>query len=366
MAAILPAWIKKYGEQEALKMWEDYKHRIKGNTKEKLREKHGDEYVKDLSKRKVSYSLDSYIKRYGKELGERKWNETLNKKLKTQKENFKNKKWNNGRTLEQYQTRYGVEDGYNKWQKRNKHQSYMVSLERYLVDFGEEGRDIIKRMKNTTSLEKFIERYGKEDGPLEYKKYTERCKLSSKRSLDYWIHYHNGDLELAKQSRKEHQSNTSLDKFVERYGEIIGREKYINWIENVTSCHQWYSKVSQELFWRLFEDLNLLEHETRFYELNSEEQFYLNDKVIRVDFKYKNKIIEFNGDYWHANPELYSKSDKLVKGKTAESIWAKDASRIDRLTSAGYEIMVVWENEWKNNRDYILNECKNFIKKENE
>ena len=288
MAAILPAWIKKYGEQEALKMWEDYKHRIKGNTKEKLREKHGDEYVKDLSKRKVSYSLDSYIKRYGKELGERKWNETLNKKLKTQKENFKNKKWNNRRTLEQYQTRYRVEDGYNKWQKRNKHQSYMVSLERYLVDFGEEGRDIIKRMKNTTSL----------------------------------------------------------DKFVERYGEIIGREKYINWIENVTSCHQWYSKVSQELFWRLFEDLNLLEHETRFYELNSEEQFYLNDKVIRVDFKYKNKIIEFNGDYWHANPELYSKSDKLVKGKTAESIWAKDASRIDRLTSAGYEIMVVWENEW--------------------
>ena len=101
MAAILPYWIKKYGEKEALEKWEVYKNSLKGNTNEKLKEKYGEEYVKNLKIKKNTYSLDACIKKYGEELGKIKWEERLQKKLNSQKENFKDKKWNHGQTLEE-------------------------------------------------------------------------------------------------------------------------------------------------------------------------------------------------------------------------------------------------------------------------
>jgi hypothetical protein len=360
MAAILPSWIKKYGEEKANEMWIEYKNKCK-KTSEYYENKYGKDYSDNLKKKKASYSLDYCIEKYGKELGEKKWNERLFKKIKTQKNNFKNKKWNNGRTLEEYQKRYGIEDGYIRWKKRNDHQAYTSSLLRYIDEYGEDAKNIIKKIKNNTSLTSFIERFGEEAGKKQYTEYINKLKLSSKRSIEYWINKCNGDLETAKILFKDFHNNTSLDKFIKKYGDDLGKEKYASWLISINGKkNQFYSKISQKLFWVLYNELKLSNEDTKFYELNEEQLFYKNNNIIRVDFKYKNKIIEFNGDYWHANPETYD-SLELINGKEAKNIWEKDEKRIEWLKSSGYEVLIIWEKDYKKNTNLIIDNCKKFL-----
>ena len=47
------------------------------------------------------------------------------------------------------------------------------------------------------------------------------------------------------------------------------------------------------------------------------------------------KIIEFFGDYWHANPLLFS-AGYNNRSKTIEEVWEKDFQRINKLQKAGY------------------------------
>jgi G:T-mismatch repair DNA endonuclease (very short patch repair protein) len=68
-------------------------------------------------------------------------------------------------------------------------------------------------------------------------------------------------------------------------------------------------------------------------------------------------IIEVNGDFFHANPAIYSKNDviPLPSGLcTAQELWEKDKRKIDFARSKGYTVIVIWEHEIK----YRLNETK--------
>ena len=62
--------------------------------------------------------------------------------------------------------------------------------------------------------------------------------------------------------------------------------------------------------------------------------------------------IEYNGDYWHANPDLYSR-DEIVGGKLASDIWEKDIKKINCCYSKDITLIVVWESDWINNREKV-------------
>lgn len=359
MASVKQSWIKKYGQEIGTQMWEEQKTKYK-TTNEKLIKKYGKDYVNELNKKKSTYSLQYCITKFGEEEGKNKWNERLNKKLNSQKENFKNKKWKNGRTLEEYQKRYGLEEGYNRWEKRNRNQSYKVSLQRYLDDYGEDGKDIIKRIKDNVSISSFIERYGEEKGHIEYKEYCQKIKQNSRRCIEYWVNYHKGNVRLAEVSHKDYQNKTGLQKFIERFGEDVGREKYLIYLESIGKNNSPHSKISQSLFWNLYNKFNLLEIQTKFYELNEEQTLFRFDSIIKVDFKHNNNIIEFFGDYWHANPILYNK-EEIIRSIEVNEIWKKDESRIDWLKKSGYNVLIIWEKDWKENPELVLNNCKKFL-----
>ena len=85
------------------------------------------------------------------------------------------------------------------------------------------------------------------------------------------------------------------------------------------------------------------------------------------DIHYGNKIIEFNGDYWHANPELYLFEDivgNILNNKPtyAYEIWAKDAKKKSLAESLGYEVMVVWESEFLEMPKTTIEKCLQFLK----
>lgn len=61
-----------------------------------------------------------------------------------------------------------------------------------------------------------------------------------------------------------------------------------------------------------------------------------------------NLIVEYNGDYWHANPTLYRADDVIpfyFAGICAKDIWEKDRVKLDLAREKGYRILVIWESE---------------------
>jgi len=318
MASVKAAWIKKFGEVEGLEMWNEHKKRF-GRTNDQLKETHGEDYVKELNKKRATFSKSAYIKKHGLIYGTKKWELVLEKKLQTQKDNFKNKKWNNGRTLDEYQKRYGVEKGYTKWSERNRVQSYSVSKQRYIDEFGETvGSEMCKRIKDNSSLDSFISRYGKEDG---LKRYEANCKACA----------------------------ITLPKMIKLYGETDGVVRYKEWLYKCTDhthLQLGYSKSSQKLFWNIYELLTLeTQKKCNFAELNEESKFYEHIsntiKLHKVDFKINNKIIEFDCDYWHDVE--------------------KDNLRDTFLKSHNYQILRVNYKDWTSNPQKTINKCIKYI-----
>jgi G:T-mismatch repair DNA endonuclease (very short patch repair protein) len=88
-------------------------------------------------------------------------------------------------------------------------------------------------------------------------------------------------------------------------------------------------------------------------------RFYL------FDIKCGDKIIEYNGDYWHANPAKYPDDMKFYRGGsyiTAKQIHERDTQKLDCAREAGFEVFVVWESDFKENKDRVVEQCLNFLK----
>ena len=74
-----------------------------------------------------------------------------------------------------------------------------------------------------------------------------------------------------------------------------------------------------------------------------------------VDMIVGKKIVEFYGDFWHANPTKYVESDSLAgvggPNRMANEIWEMDKKRVDNLATLGYDVLIVWESEWNDERE---------------
>jgi hypothetical protein len=197
---------------------------------------------------------------------------------------------------------------------------------------------------------------------------TEKEKIDSTFNLkpnqkSYWINKGFTEDE-AKQKVKERQSTNTLDKFIERYGEDEGTKRFLErqekWIQSLkegNSLYIGYSKVSQELFTEIQKEVPTIMFG------KNEKQFKISSGVIKVDCyePLKNKVIEFFGDYWHANPTKYNSFDNIkVKSMLAEDIWKQDRIRISELKKK-VDILVIWENDYVINKQKIILDCIHFL-----
>lgn len=89
---------------------------------------------------------------------------------------------------------------------------------------------------------------------------------------------------------------------------------------------------------------------TKYFTLNEEQCLYANNKfdlnIIYVDFKCGNVIIEFDGDYWHSFPKIKERDIKKTKF----------------ISSVGYKLLRIPENDYASNKDETVNKCLKFIK----
>lgn len=141
------------------------------------------------------------------------------------------------------------------------------------------------------------------------------------------------------------------------------------WIEKHNKFeNKRYSKIADNFFKQLIEDLDIKRDDVRFSEDEYCFRLKERDKFGRfayyLDFKYGEKVIEFNGDIFHANPEIFEYNDNpnpFISDLTSQKIWDMDSERLTKLKESKLEVLVIWEKDVVFDIEKELVKCKKFI-----
>ena len=184
-------------------------------------------------------------------------------------------------------------------------------------------------------------------------KFNSKAYFKSKNEENFEEKYKENTQRLSSQNK----GVLTLKWFKTKYGDEIGEEKYHDHYTKIfdNRKNMSYSKISQKLFWQIFDKIQNNDN-IFFEELNKEKHINLNkddkkifgdEKKVRInlDFVYKNKVIEFNGEYWHSS----QKSREI------------DLKRKLICENKGYEVLFVWEKEFKEFPDEVINRCLRFL-----
>jgi hypothetical protein len=92
--------------------------------------------------------------------------------------------------------------------------------------------------------------------------------------------------------------------------------------------------------------------------------FLLCGKIFDVYIPIFNLLVEYNGDYWHCNPKKYDKNYlNIKKNKTAKEIWEYDKNKLYLAKNNGYNCEVIWESDYKKNKNIIIELIKIYENK---
>jgi hypothetical protein len=182
----------------------------------------------------------------------------------------------------------------------------------------------------TSSLKDYIFRLGPEEG---LKKYNERCnKIGMSNNIQYYI---------------------------DKHGEEIGREKWNIKCEKAKKAALGNTKSKSC-------DLFLDKIETKYNIIR--EHIIKCNRIAKVDAKlsdFDHVIIEYYGDYWHCNPNLWE-PDRYHRNlkMTASEKWAYDKNRIHDIVNTSdkkYSALIIWESSANNISDDELFDAIKYV-----
>lgn len=214
-------------------------------------------------------------------------------------------------TEEKYLEKYGPVRGAELWKSYCDKQAETNTFEYKQLHYGwtREQFDEYNKSRATT-LVNMIRRHGEENGTRMFEEYCEKQRYS-----------------------------TTLDYFIEEYGVEEGTMIYNNFVE-ARSAFGGQSMAEVECYGvmkALIPDLVL-------------SVTIVGAKVGAFDFgcHTKKKLFEFNGDFWHANPKKYGADEvNSISKKTSFQIWEHDARKKEKAISQGYDVYVIWENDFR-------------------
>lgn len=260
---------------------------------------------------------------------------------------------------------------------------------KWLFDITDEELEIEHKKFDTASLDSFIRRFGQVEGPQKFEIYSKRQAYTCSKEYLGMTDEQYKEFNASRASTREnfikrygrkigikrwneycaHESyaGTSLTWFIEKYGKELGTKKYDEICAKKLTYKHCYSKISQELFRSIDAKLGQVANESRWEEKNHELELFCEietnkKKLVKVDYFLNGKIIEFNGDFWHANPEFYDKND-IIKAnrKIAKDIWDWDSKRLNAVKALGYDILIIWESEYKDDKEKTIEKCIKFL-----
>lgn len=214
-----------------------------------------------------------------------------------------------------------------------------------------ESLEKIKVRQSTFSLEICVKKYGKEEGR----------KIWMNRQIK-WQKTLNNKSEGEKK-RINSLKGITLENMIRKWGKIDGPEKYNDWKSTLGGRGKSISKISQNLFFEILNHIND-KNNVKFGKHNKEFFIKKENHIYYYDFKYKDKIIEFNGDIFHANPKIYGSNSTpnfYNSNLTAEKIWKMDQYKLSILNEYGLRYLIIWESEYLYNPSNVLEKCLSFL-----
>ena len=216
------------------------------------------------------------------------------------------------------------------------------------------------------------------DAKLKLSEFQKKCSSQidySRRITNTNINYFlnkGHSLEDSKNMLSERQKTINFEKYVEKYGDEIGTKLYNQKIENRNNyfgcSKKGYSNISQELFDRIKDCY--IDSDNLFYATNNKEYsikksigngYWLFDFTDLVN----NKIIEFQGDIFHANPKKYKHDETphpFYLEKKSSDIWKEDENKKNDAEKQNFKIHYVWYSEYLANKEKVFEDCIKFLK----
>lgn len=297
MASVKQAWIKKYGEVEGLRRWEEQKKRFNSNG------------IPPISKNRIQYWLD-----------------------------------------------LGYTEEESKLQVSNIQRERNVFCDEYYIKRNiSDPAEILKikeasKLKSKISSKRSIECYlnnnlSYKDAINELSKYQAMASSKSKKFAGC-SHTAEAKLKQSIATRKNKLSEIQL----------IGKEAWLD--KNFGDQHNNTGSISnlerliQESIKSLCKD-KVFKFNKKIYNTSYIVDIQVDNKIIEVngDYWHCNPSIYKSGDYIKKPGGMYLVNDQ----------WNKDAIRCKDLETFNYSIFIIWESDWKSKKDIILDQVIKFI-----
>lgn len=144
---------------------------------------------------------------------------------------------------------------------------------------------------------------------------------------------------------------TTLEYFVEEYGKVDGNEKYTDFCKGRLSFFGGKSIIEEEVYQEL---------KSKHHMLSQHPLFSFSGGAYDMGCLPSKKLIEFYGDYWHTNPEIYDETF-LIHGKEARDIWKKDEIKVKMAENNGYQVLIIWEKDWRMDKEAQISRALHFL-----
>lgn len=213
--------------------------------------------------------------------------------------------------------------------------------------------NVLWNNKNTNRLDKFKKSFKKTRNNLNWAVNTQ---------LSYWLNKGYSE-EEAQIKLSERQNTSSYDKLIKIYGQEkaldIWYNKQMKWMDSLQKSKNNFNCISKP-------EIELGQSIEKLMNIELQKQYPLadNTKAYLYDFRFNNKLIMYNGDYWHANPIKFKEDSIFFRNNKpilAKEIWEKDSKMLEIAKKNDFEVLIIWETDWNNNKSECINKCVNFL-----
>lgn len=190
----------------------------------------------------------------------------------------------------------------------------------------------------------------------------------------YWIKL-GYSVEDAKKMLMERQRTFSKNKCIEKHGkesgELVWQQRQEKWQNALHSLPEERKReMNKKKLYRGGRSSKLESSVVDFLlenGISAERQFPIprgKSNFYYFDIRVGNKLIEVNGDIWHANPIKYAENEipSFPKNSlSAKQIWKRDEEKRISAEICGFDVFYIWESDLKNNTEITLQTCKNYL-----
>lgn len=154
--------------------------------------------------------------------------------------------------------------------------------------------------------------------------------------------------------RIEHISKSNPEKYLEIHKKML--TGYLDALSSGAIKRQSYASSYEKRIANILELLDIKFVQQKSCNKKYRYDFFLEDLAL---------YIEFNGDYWHANPQQFNENYYHPHKKIlAREIWEYDNAKRVNVTNSGYNFITIWESDIKKFdnhqlKDYIIGIIKN-------